>query len=209
MIVAPGSGARKRNTLLAAKRKIVAALGVESLDVFFAEYVHPGDNSDAVLGEGGALDILQEWKSEGLIRYVGASAHDRPLAQRLAEDHRVDVLMHRFNMAHRKAESNVFPAAQETKTPVVAFTATRWRTLLEGRDDWSGAAPTAADCYRFCLSHPAVKLALSAPLGIDELEANLPALDEPTMTRRERTHWERFGDLVYGDGNHRFETEWP
>jgi len=95
LIVATGSGARKRNTLLAAKRKIFAALGTEMVDVFFAEYVHPGESFDAVLGDGGTLDLLQQWKSDGWVRYVGASTHDRSLARRLAADHRVDVLMHR------------------------------------------------------------------------------------------------------------------
>ena len=37
------------------------------------------------------------------------------LARRLAADARVDVLMHRFNMAHRKAAREVFPAAAKAR----------------------------------------------------------------------------------------------
>jgi hypothetical protein len=29
------------------------------------------------------------------------------------------------------------------------------------------------------------------------------------MTAAARDHWKRYGDLVYGDGAGRFETEWP
>ena len=43
------------------------------VDVFFAEYVNPGDNEDAVFGSDGVLDELQQWKSNGWIRYVGAA----------------------------------------------------------------------------------------------------------------------------------------
>ena len=56
-----------------------------------------------MFGKNGVLDELRQWKTGGLIRFVGATAHDRSLARRLAADPRVDVLMHRFNMAHRKA----------------------------------------------------------------------------------------------------------
>ena len=55
----------------------------------------------------------------------------RSLAKQLAEDPRVEILMHRYNMAHRKAGEEVFPSAIRSKTPVVAFTATRWGTLME------------------------------------------------------------------------------
>jgi aryl-alcohol dehydrogenase-like predicted oxidoreductase len=84
-----------------------------------------------IFGKNGVLDELWQWKESGWVRFVGATAHDRPLAKRLAADPRVDVLMHRFNMAHRKAAHEVFPAAAKARTPIVAFTATRWGTLLE------------------------------------------------------------------------------
>lgn len=86
IILASGSGARTAGGLRAARRKIATALGVDVLDVFFAEYIHPGDKTAAVFGSGGVLDELQKWKADGLIRYVGASCHDRKLANQLAED---------------------------------------------------------------------------------------------------------------------------
>jgi aryl-alcohol dehydrogenase-like predicted oxidoreductase len=64
-----------------------------------------------MFGKNGLLDELRQWKEKGWVRFVGATAHDRSLARRLAADPRVDVLMHRFNMAHRKAAREVFPAA--------------------------------------------------------------------------------------------------
>src|SRR5438046_6548852 len=83
--------------------------------------------------------------------------------RRLAADLRVDVLMHRFNMAHRKAAREVFPAAAKARTPIVAFTATRWGTLLEPHADWPGRPPTASDGYRYCLAHRPVLVVLTAP----------------------------------------------
>ena len=54
--------------------------------------------------------------------------------------------MNRFNMAQRKTAHEVFPVAAKTRTAIVAFTATRWGTLLEPYADWPGPPPTASDC---------------------------------------------------------------
>jgi aryl-alcohol dehydrogenase-like predicted oxidoreductase len=208
VIVASGSGARTRSSLLAARRKILAGVGIETLDVFFAEYINPTDDSTAIFGADGVLDELQRWKAEGRIRYVGVTAHDRRLAKQLAADSRVDVLMHRFNMAHRKAAREVFPTAVRTKTPVIAFTATRWGSLLEPRADWSDPPPSAAACYRYCLANPAVQLVLTSPRTVAELEENLEVLASASMNDRECAHWELYGDLVYGRGTDAFESKW-
>jgi aryl-alcohol dehydrogenase-like predicted oxidoreductase len=209
IIVATGSGSRRLEGLRAARRKLTRLLGIEVIDVYFIEYVHPGDNPDLMFGKNGILDELSQWKANGWVRFVGATAHDRSLARRLAADLRVDVLMHRFNMAHRKAAREVFPAAAKTRTPIVAFTATRWGTLLEPRADWPDQPPTASDCYRYCLTQPAVHVVLTAPRSLAELEQNLKVLELPPMSRTELGKWERFGDLVYGAGKAAFESSWP
>jgi aryl-alcohol dehydrogenase-like predicted oxidoreductase len=211
IILASGSGSRTASGLRAARRKITTVVGVEVLDIFFAEYIHPGDSTTSVFGSGGVLDELQKWKADGLIRYVGASCHDRKLAKQLAEDPRVEILMHRFNMAHRKAANEVFPSAIKSTTPVVAFTATRWGTLLERDADSISEPPTAADCYRYCLAHPAVQVVLTAPKSIQELEPNVRVLNLPSMSLESRNHWERFGDGVYerSGSTTDYESRWP
>jgi aryl-alcohol dehydrogenase-like predicted oxidoreductase len=209
IIVATGSGSRRVAGLRTARRKLTALSGIELLDVFFIEYVHPGDNPDVIFGKNGVLDELRQWKESGWVRFVGATAHDRSLARRLAADPRVDVLMHRFNMAHRKAAQEVFPAAAKARMPIVAFTATRWGTLLAPHADWPGQPPTASDCYRYCLAEPAVQVVLTAPRSLAELEQNLDVLELPPLSKRERGQWQLFGDLVYGAGKGAFETSWP
>jgi aryl-alcohol dehydrogenase-like predicted oxidoreductase len=212
VILATGSGSRTASGLRAVRRKIISTGGADKIDIFFAEYIHPGDKTAAIFGPGGVLDELQRWKTEGSIRFVGATAHDRKLAKKLAKDSRVDVLMHRFNMAHRKAAAEVFPTALKTQTPVIAFTATRWRTLLEPHPKWVGQPPTAADCYRYCLAQPAVQVVLTAPKSVAELAENLRVMKLPPMTEKDRGQWERFGDIIYAQGGeqiHEYESQWP
>lgn len=209
IIVATGSGSRRVEGLRVARRKLTALLDIQMIDVFFIEYVHPGDNPDVVFGKNGVLDEFRQWKESGSVRFVGATAHDRSLARHLAADPRVDVLMHRFNMAHRKAAREVFPTAAKVRTPIVAFTATRWGTLLEPRADWPGPPPTASDCYRYCLAQSPVHVVLTAPRSLAELEQNLDVFASPPMSKQECAQWQRFGDLVYGAGKGAFETSWP
>jgi aryl-alcohol dehydrogenase-like predicted oxidoreductase len=212
MVLASGSGARTTSGLRTARRKILTAVGTEMLDIFFAEYINPGDEVDAIFGQGGVLDELQQWKADGSIRFVGGSAHDRTLAKRLARDPRVDVLMHRYNMAHRKAAAEVFPPAIEAETPIIAFTATRWSTLLRPHPEWPNESPTAVDCYRFCLSESAIQLVLTAPKSLEELGENLAVLKLPPMRASECERWQEYGDLIYAQGQgkkHAYESRWP
>ena len=208
-VIATGSGSRDPDSLRRALESYLAALHTDHLDIFFSEYIQPDEDLDAIFGAGGALDELARWKEDGVVRYVGATAHDRAVSRRLAEDARLDVLMTRYNMAHRKASTGVFPACEEHDVALVTFTATRWGTLLEGHPDWEREPPTAADCYGFCLAHPAIDVVLGAPMSSAELEESLAALDAPVMSDDERARWERYGDLIYGDGTDAFETQWP
>ena len=142
-------------------------------------------------------------------RFLLIAAEKFGKARRLAADPGVDVLMNRFNTARRKRAREVFPDAAKTRTPIVAFTATRWGTLLEPNAAWSGPPPTASDCYRFCLTQPSVQVVLTAPRSLTELEQNLDVLELPPMSKQKREEWQRFGDLVYGAGKGAFETIWP
>lgn len=210
VFVATGTESRDPSQLRAYLDSVRRALGVDAIDLFFAEYVSPADELDDVLGEGGAIDEIRKWKNEGKVRYVGATAHSRPLSLSLIGSGRVQVLMHRYNMAHRKSEEAVLPAAIDAGVPVVAFTCTRWGSLLEGHAKWQMRVPSAADCYRFVLRHPAVHVALTAPATENHLRQNLTVLSEPREPAPdEMSTWKTYGDLVYGEGGDAFETRWP
>jgi predicted aldo/keto reductase-like oxidoreductase len=208
--ITAGSGARDPEGLRGSLATYLEALGTDHLDVFFAEYVRPDEDPERVHGDGGTLSELARWKDEGRIRYVGATAHDRVVSRRLAEDRRVDVLMQRYNMAHRKAGDEVFPACRDNDVAVIAFTATRWGSLLSGHPEWPDQPPSALDCYRFCDAHPDIDVVLASAPNAAVLQDGLGLLDAPPpMVEREVRRWQRYGDLVYGDGADSFETDWP
>ena len=197
VIIACGSGSRRTSGLDRVRRQFARELGTSVIDLFFAEYLNPSDDLGVVFGEDGPIETLYRWRDDGAIRYVGATTHDASLAARCIEDGRIDVLMLRCNMAHRRLADAVFPSATAADVSVVAFTATRWRTLLAGHPDWPGSPPSALDCYRYCLSRPTVKVVLSAPTTLEQLRENLPLLNARTLNTDERTRWEAYGDLIH------------
>ncbi len=157
-----------------------------------------------------ALAEIGRWKAAGHIRYAAASVHSRTLGVDLLHQGSLDLLMTRYNMAHRGAEEKVLPAALKAGVPVTAFTCTRWGSLLKRPSGWDRPVPSAADCYRFTLRHPAVRIALTAPGTVKRLYENLAVLrDGPDISAEQFKAWEDYGRLVYGDGKSSFETRWP
>lgn len=200
-----GSESRHPDTLQHYLDQVHSVLATDVIDTFFVEYLSPQENPDEVEA---ILSQLQRWKTKGWIRYAGASTHNRDIALQFIEQGGGDVLMLRYNMAHRKAEEQVLPAAQANGIPVVAFTCTRWGSLLKGHPQWQGSAPTAPECYRYALHHPAIQVALTAPATLSQLQENLTALDAPPLAIIEVEQWQTYGDLVYGSGQDAFETQW-
>ena len=146
----------------------------------------------------GTVDALVKLREEGKVRAIGISIHDRERAGRLAQDSPLDFLMVRYNAAHPGAERDIFPHLKPGRHAVVAYTATRWRKLLKRPRDWQGPVMTAPDCYRFCLSHPAVDVVLTGPKDRAQLRENLAALDKGPLSEEEMGWVRDFGRVVHG-----------
>lgn len=146
-----------------------------------------------------AREELYRFRDEGKIGFVGMSCHDRTFAGTLASGGALDVLMVRYNAAHRGAEKDVFPYVKEHNPGIISYTATRWTYLLRRPSTWpaGGLVPTAGQCYRFALSHPNVHACLTAPTNIRQLEENLDAVNQGPLSSDEMEFMRKFGDAVY------------
>ena len=134
-------------------------------------------------------------QQRGLTRFLALSTHHRPLAAQLAQGV-FDVLHIRYNAEHRGAEKDVFPLLPTVNRPgIVSFTATSWGRLLNRKRTPSGdPIPTAADCYRFVLSNPAVDVCLTGPSSAEHAAQALEALDRGPMSAQEIAWMHRIGD---------------
>lgn len=146
------------------------------------------------------IDGALRMKEKGLVRYIGVSSHNRKLLGKLASGGEFDVLHLRYNAAHRGAETEIFPFVKgERRAGTVAFTATSWGQLLKAKKMPPGEKPaTAADCYRFVLSHPAVDVCMSGARTLEQMRENLAVLDAGPMSDAELERMRRIGDFVHG-----------
>ncbi len=148
------------------------------------------------------IDEALELKRRGLVRYLALSSHQRPFFRECLSEGIIDIFMIRYNAAHRGAEREVFEFLPEQNRPgVTAYTATRWGTLLAASNMPPGErVPTAADCYRFALTHPKVDVVISGPSSKSQMEEALRALDLGPMTEEEVAWMRRIGDHVHASG---------
>jgi len=145
------------------------------------------------------LEEMVKLRSEGKTRWIGISTHNRKFAGQLADRGVLDVLMVRYNAAHRGAEQDIFPHCPAHDPGIVSYTATRWTALLRRPKGWSkdNPIPSAGHAYRFVLSNPAVDVVLTAPANAREFEQNLAAVREGGLSDDE-LHWMRnMGDAVH------------
>ena len=186
---------------------ILADLATDYLDVVTYYYVEHADEWREIIASGGAAEGVEEARRQGKVRAIGLTSHQRSLAAEIATSGRLDVLMIRYNAAHRGAERDVFPVTSERRLLVVAFTCLRWGALLEPtpHDPPGFVAPRAADWYRFVLCQPAVAVALMAPDNAGELADNLTLLDDWRGLHPD----EREALLAHGDRVRRHAPNFP
>ena len=160
-------------------RAMLATLRTDYLDVLTFYYVEEPAEWAEIIGPGGALEFCRAARRDGVVRRLGLTTHQRPLAAEVARSGCLDALMIRYNAAHRGAEREVFPVTDSLGLPVIAYTALRWGGLLRPTpDDPPGfAVPPAPAWYRWVLQNPSVAVALMAPRDRAELEEDLTVLD--------------------------------
>jgi aryl-alcohol dehydrogenase-like predicted oxidoreductase len=112
----------------------------------------------------------------------------------------IDILMVRYNAAHRGAEQDVFPYLPDDRAPgITTYTATRWGQLLKKKKMPPGEQPlSAAECYRFVLANPHVDLCLIGPRNEREMDHALQVIDADPLSEDDLDRIRRIGDHVHG-----------
>jgi len=163
---------------------------VDAIDVLCLAYRNEGVDART-------LDSALSLRDRGIVRSIMVSSHNRETLVSLAKNEALDSIMVRYNAAHRGAEEAVFPAARAHGRDVVAYTATRWGSLLDRTSiPKNETCPRGSDCYRFVLSHAAVTSCLFAPASMTELDEALTALDRGPMSDEELAWMSRVGLAV-------------
>jgi predicted aldo/keto reductase-like oxidoreductase len=181
VVVCVQFGARDAGAAADELQAVLAALHTDHVDVLTFYYVEAAEEWQELIGPGGALEYCRAAQRDGRVRRLGVTTHQRPLAATTARSGLLDLLMIRYNAAHRGAEQEIFPLTDSLGMPVIAYTALRWGALLRPTpsDPPGFVVPRAPDWYRFVLQSPSVTVALAAPHSRAELEEDLSLLDSP------------------------------
>ncbi len=186
-----GLGARRREVMVCVQFEartaadarteladILRELRTDYVDVLTFYYVEEAPEWQQIIGAGGALEYCREAQRRGEVRALGVTSHQRPLAAEMVRSGLLDMLMIRYNAAHRGAETDVFPVTDARGLPAVVYTCLRWGALLRPTpDDPPGfVLPRAPAWYRFALQSPSVTVALASPETREELEEDLTVL---------------------------------
>jgi len=147
------------------------------------------------------LDAARELRRRGLARHILISCHHRPAFERFIADPTFDAIMTRYNAGHPGAETEVFPHLAKRRVGVVAYTATRWGTLLDPKFTPPGEpTPRPSDCYRFALTNPNVDVCIAGPRDGAQLDEAMATLDRGPMSDDELAWIKRVGSAARAAG---------
>lgn len=119
-------------------------LKTDFFDIYQLHEVTDEDSLKKSIGPGGALEAILEAKKEGLIRYIGFSAHSEAYALKLIEDFDFDTVMFPINwnywINYQQGEK-VIKKARETNKGILAIKSLahrRWKDREErhGYKNW-------------------------------------------------------------------------
>ena len=178
IVVCAQFGARTAAEAASELRDALGILGADYIDVLTLYYVERPEEWEEITAPGGVLEYLRDAQRDGVVRRIGITSHQRKLAASMAASRQLDLLMLRYNAAHRGAETDVFPITSALGLPVISYTALRWGALLRPTpgDPPDFTVPRASAWYRFALQHPAVTVTLAAPASRSELDELLQVL---------------------------------
>jgi len=166
-------------------------LGVDRVD-FYQVWDWKAEEFDAVTKKGGALDLLEKLRDEGLIGHIGFTSHEKNEDLiRLIDTGRFESCTLAYHMLNRTVEPVIAYAAARgmgvvCMTPIagglLATPSDVLRELLPGQQP-----SMAASALSFVLSNPGITTAPSGMTSVAEVEANVAAMEDFTpMTAEER-----------------------
>lgn len=151
------------------------------------------------------LDVLREWKKEGLCRYTGITtsqerAYDA-MGRVLARE-KPDFLQVNYSLGDRRAEDRLLPIARDSGAAVLVnlpfgrnslFRKARGRPLPDFAAEF-GATTWAQLFLKFILSHPGVTAVIPGTdkpeYMRDNLQAGSGAMPDAAMRRRIVEYWD-------------------
>ena len=143
----------------------LSRLRTDHIDLYQLHGIETDEDVDRLLGPGGTIELLEELKRSGAVRFAGFSAHNEDAALRLLKAYPFDSILfpiNRFTWHQGNIGPRIAAKAQERGTAILALKALALRRRRENEEKkWSKtwykpveSAEEAALGLRFTLSRP-------------------------------------------------------
>ncbi len=168
MFLATKTDQRDRDSAWRQFERSLQRLRTDHVDLLQIHHLDRNDEVDAVLGPDGAVQMAEEARAQGLVRYVGISGHSDPevLLRALASG-RFDSILMALNPAdvHRLSfQDRLLPYADHAGVGIVAM-------KVFARGEVFPSVPSAEDALGYVWSLP-IDLAIVGIENIGQLERN-------------------------------------
>ncbi|MBT8142029.1 MAG: aldo/keto reductase [Gammaproteobacteria bacterium] len=153
------------------------------------------------------LALLQKYKAEERVRYIGVTTSHRRRHKDMLEimnTQDIDFVQFSYNIDNRLAEEKLFPAAQKNRLAVIINRGFQTGYLFErvaDKDlpDWAneiGVQSWAQFFLKFIISHPAVTVVIPATRNPAHMLENIHAARGPLPDNKMRHEMIRYFDSV-------------
>ena len=121
LVIATKSGAKDKKTYLEHVDLSLKRLGTDYIDLHQIHGVSTPEGYDAVFGEGGAFEGLQEAVRAGKVRYPAFSSHSIPLSLRIMREGKFAAVQLPLNYVDDEAAKEAVPLAKELDMGFIAM----------------------------------------------------------------------------------------
>ena len=179
---------RTRKEVEESLHKSLRELKTDHFDIFHVHDLKSEEDLDEVLKPGGVLELYEEFRKQGKIRFIGTTRHSSQALVKALKTGRFDLAYGRYNPTTLQNEDSVIPLAAKLKKGFVNISALAWGIYsvpVEHHPFIVGGKrmPAAVASFRYVLSNPDVNVVLAGvrePAELDELieTESLPPLTE-------------------------------
>ena len=165
IFLAEKTNERNKDEAAAELRQSLKRMRTDHFDLYQLHAVSTMEEVDTIVGSDGALEAFVEARDEGLVRFLGFSAHTEEAALALMDQYEFDSILFPVNYVtwyQGHFGSNVLDKAQEKEMGVLALKALAKKPWPDGKiERWTKAWYSPVDTYeeartalRWTLSRP-------------------------------------------------------
>ena len=99
----------------------LARLGVDSIDIYQLHCVNKDEDYERLMSKGGGLEVLQSFRREGRVRFLGITSHHLDILSRALKDGAFDTIQVLYNFLEPQAAAEVIPTAADMDVGIIAM----------------------------------------------------------------------------------------